>query len=104
MWIRIGTFAVKPGAEARLKSAYNDLALPKVRACAGSLACLLLEPQNAGDAFAVITIWASQADAEAYEASGSAAEVISLVRDCFAGPPTLATYQSDSRAGLAAGI
>jgi heme-degrading monooxygenase HmoA len=100
MWIRMGSFAVKPEAVERLKSTYNGVAVPKVRSCAGNLACLLLEPAVAGEAFSVITIWQTRAAAEAYEASGSAAEVVALVRDCFAGPPTLLSYQSESNAGL----
>jgi heme-degrading monooxygenase HmoA len=100
MWIRMGSFAVKPDAVGRLKSTYNGVAVPKVRACPGNLACLLLEPANAADAFSVITIWETRAAAEAYEASGSAVEVVSLVRDCFAGPPSLASFQCESIAGL----
>jgi heme-degrading monooxygenase HmoA len=100
MWIRMGSFAVKSGEAERLRRTYNEVAVPKVRACAGNLACLLLEPASTGEAFSVITIWETRAAAEAYEASGSAAEVVSLVRDCFAGPPTLTSYRSESRAGL----
>ena len=100
MWIRMGSFAVKPDAVERLKSTYNGIAVPKVRACLGNLACLLLEPAIADEAFNVITIWETRAAAEAYEASGAAAEVVALVRDCFAGPPTLTSYSSTSHAGL----
>jgi heme-degrading monooxygenase HmoA len=96
----MGSFAVKPGEEERLKRTYNGVAVPKVRACSGNRACLLLEPAVAGEAFRVITIWETRAAAEAYEASGSAAEVVALVRDCFAGPPTLSSYSSDSAEGL----
>jgi len=100
MWIRMGTFAVKPAEVERLKRTYNTLAVPKVRACSGNLACLLLEPAVADEAFAVITIWETRAAADAYEASGSAAEVVALVRDCFAGPPTLKSYLCESSDGL----
>ena len=102
MWIRMGSFAVKPAEIERLKQTYNALAVPKVRACAGNLACLLLEPAASGDPFRVITIWQTRAAAEAYEASGSASEIVALVRECFAGPPTLTSYQSDSEGGLPA--
>ncbi|HYQ45843.1 MAG TPA: antibiotic biosynthesis monooxygenase [Polyangiaceae bacterium] len=96
----MGSFAVKPAEVERLKRTYNSLAVPKVRACSGNLACLLLEPAVEGEAFSVITVWETRAAAEAYEASGSAAEVVALVRDCFAGPPTLNSYSSESREGL----
>lgn len=100
MWIRMGTFAVKASQIERLKQTYNGVAVPKVRACPGNLGCLLLEPESAREPFSVLTIWESRAAAEAYEASGSAGEVVALVRDCFAGPPTLTSYSSESSAGL----
>jgi heme-degrading monooxygenase HmoA len=100
MWIRMGSFAVKAAEVERLKQTYNGVAVPKVRSCPGNLACLLLEPANAGEPFSAITIWETRAAAEAYEASGSAGEVVALVRDCFAGPPTLTSYSSQSNAGL----
>ncbi|HWA76672.1 MAG TPA: antibiotic biosynthesis monooxygenase [Polyangiaceae bacterium] len=100
MFIRFGSFAVKPGQAAQLRSKYNDLAVPKVRACAGSLGCLLLEPADESESFGVITIWSTRAAAEAYEASGTAGEVVSLVKEFFAGPPTLRSYESASDAGL----
>ncbi len=58
MWIRMGSFAVKASEVERLKTTYNGVAVPKVRACPGNLACLLLEPAIAGEAFSVITILA----------------------------------------------
>ena len=100
MWVRLGSFSVKPGKEADLKSTYNELAVPKVRACPGNLACLLLEPRAGDEQFLAITIWDQRSAAEAYEASGTAAEVVSLVRAFFAGPPTLRSYESASFGGL----
>lgn len=100
MWVRLGSFSVKPGEVERLKRTYNELGVPRVRAFPGNLACLLLEPAMAEGAFAVITIWETRAAADAYESSGAASEVVALVRDCFAGPPTLLAYQSGSVAGL----
>ena len=100
MWIRVGSFLVKPGEAPRLQATYNELAVPKVRACAGNLACLLLAPVADAEPFMAITIWETRAAADAYESSGSALEVVALVRECFAGPPKLASYQSDSTAGF----
>jgi heme-degrading monooxygenase HmoA len=94
MYFRLGSFAVKPGQAAALRAAYNDEAATKVRACAGNRGCALLEPASEGDPFIVITAWESRAAAEAYEASGSAAEVVALVREFFAGPPKLSSYES----------
>lgn len=96
----MGSFAVKAGESERLKRIYNEVAVPKVRACLGNRGCLLLEPASPDERFCVITIWETRAAAEAYDESGAANEVVALVRDCFAGPPTLTSYSCESSAGL----
>jgi heme-degrading monooxygenase HmoA len=100
MWIRVGSFSVKPGGVDRLKRTYNELAVPKVRACPGNVACLLLVPEVDGDPFMAVTIWETRAAGDSYESGGSALEVVSLVREFFAGPPKLLSYQSDSTSGI----
>lgn len=100
MWVRIGSFLVKPDQVGNLRTTYNEQAVPKVRAYAGNLGCLLLEPTTEGEPFQVMTIWQDRAAAERYESSGAAAEVVGLVRAFFAGPPTLRSYESDSALGL----
>ena len=100
MWVRMGTFRVKPEMVQTLVTAYNERGVPRVRASAGNLGCLLLEPGDGTDEFVVITIWKDRAAADDYESSGEAAEVVALVRHCFAGPPTLRSFASASHAGL----
>lgn len=100
MWVRIGSFLVKPEQAANLRRTYNDQAVPKVRAYPGNLGCLLLEPSVEGDPFLVMTVWQDRAAADSYESSGAATEVVSLVRAFFAGPPTLRSYESASLRGL----
>ena len=102
MWVRVGSFLVKPDQVANLRRTYNEEAVPKVRAYPGNLGCLLLEPTTDGEPFVVITVWDDRAAAETYEASGAAAEVVALVRSFFAGPPTLRSYHSASVSGLSA--
>lgn len=102
MWVRIGSFPVKADQGPQLRQTYNELAVPKVRAFPGNRGCLLLEPTSGDDPFIVMTIWEDRAAAEHYEASGAASEVVSLVRNFFAGPPTLRSYESASTAGLPA--
>jgi heme-degrading monooxygenase HmoA len=99
----MGTFAVKNGQQASLVERYNGVAIPKVRKCAGNVACLLLEPQEPGADFVAVTVWNTRADAEAYDSSGTASEVVALVREFFAGPPTLRNFESNSLAGLPLG-
>jgi len=100
MWVRIGSFLVKPDQVANLRTTYNEQAVPRVRTYPGNLGCLLLEPNVDGEPFLVMTVWQDRAAADSYESSGAAAEVVSLVRPCFAGPPTLRSYESASVLGL----
>jgi heme-degrading monooxygenase HmoA len=102
MWVRMGTFRVKEEMVDTLVKTYNQRAVPKVRSVPGNLGCLLLEPSASDEAFVVMTIWKDKSAADEYESSGEAAEVVALVRDCFAGPPTLRSYASASDAGIAA--
>lgn len=100
MWVRVGSFLVQPGEAASLRAKYNEHAVPKVRAQPGNLACLLLEPSTEAEPFLVMTVWKDRSAAESYEASGAATEVVSLVREFFAGPPTLRSYESSSTLGF----
>lgn len=100
MWVRVGSFLAKPDQVANLRTTYNEQAVPKVRSYAGNIGCLLLEPTTEGEPFLVMTIWQDRAAAERYESSGTAAEIVALVRAYFAGPPTLRSYESGSSLGL----
>jgi heme-degrading monooxygenase HmoA len=100
VWVRIGSFPLNTDQVVNLRATYNQIAVPKVRASPGNLGCLLLEPTAGDETFIVMTIWEDREAAERYESSGAAAEVVSLVRAYFAGPPTLRSYESGSVAGL----
>ncbi len=100
MWVRMGSFSVKADQVANLRDTYNQVAVPRVRSFPGNRGCLLLEPASKDEPFVVLTIWADQAAAELYESSGTAAEIVALVRGFFAGPPALRSYESASTAGL----
>jgi heme-degrading monooxygenase HmoA len=71
---------------------YADCA-PVVRAARGNVDCYVLEPVERDAPVIVCTVWLTEADAAAYEASGSAAEVVGRVRQFFAGPPELRSYR-----------
>jgi|SRR6187551_326252 len=96
MWVRIGTFLVKDGDAEALRATYLAQATPLVRAAPGNRGALLLEPVAPGEPFIVMTLWETRAAGDAYEASGTAAEVVGLVRQYFAGPPSLRSYESSS--------
>jgi heme-degrading monooxygenase HmoA len=92
MFVRLGTFAVKPGELETLRTTYEGACVPVVRAEPGNVDCFLLEPVGGGDVVAC-TMWRTEEDAVRYEASGTAQEVVAKVRQLFAGPPTLAAYR-----------
>jgi heme-degrading monooxygenase HmoA len=94
MFFRLGSFNVKPGQAQSLREVYYEQAASKVRASAGNRGSALLEPLDETEPFVVMTVWESRAHAEAYEASGTAAEVIALVKPFFAGAPKLTAYES----------
>ena len=92
MFVRLGTFAVKAGELETLRATYNQVCAPLVRAAAGNVDCYLLEPVVPGEIIAC-TAWQTEADAVAYETSGTAQEVVAKVKQHFAGPPKLAAYR-----------
>lgn len=97
MFVRVGMFQVVPGSLPELKARYLKDCTPLVRAATGSVACFVAEPVDSTAPIVVCTVWRTEANAVAYEASGTAAEVVGLVREFFAGPPTLSSYRvSDS--------
>jgi heme-degrading monooxygenase HmoA len=93
MFVRVGTFRIKPGTTDALRQRYYGDCAPVVRAAEGSVDCYVLEPVDGEAPVVVCTVWRTEADALAYEASGSAAEVVGRVREFFAGPPELRSYR-----------
>jgi heme-degrading monooxygenase HmoA len=92
MFVRLGAFTAKPGELETLRATYNSMCVPLVRAAEGNLDCFLLEPVAPGEIIAC-TMWRDEAAAARYEASGTAQEVVSKVRQHFAGPPKLSAYR-----------
>ena len=92
MFVRMGSFRVRDGALDELRRIYLGECAAVVRAAPGNLDCCLLESATEAGALAAWTVWQSEADALAYEASGTAQGVVARVRHLFAGPPTLSSY------------
>jgi heme-degrading monooxygenase HmoA len=93
VFVRVGTFRVRPGTVEEFRGEYYSRCVPLVKAAPGNIDCLVLEPVAEQAPLAVCTVWESEADATAYETSGSAAEVVGMVRDFFLGPPELHSYR-----------
>jgi heme-degrading monooxygenase HmoA len=93
MFIRQGSFEVIPGKLDELRQTYNRECAPIVRAARGNLDVYLLEPTEGNGPIVACTIWETEDDAIAYEASGTAKEIVAKVKGFFAGPPTLRSYR-----------
>jgi len=93
-FVRIGQFIALPGTADQLREIYEMQAIPAIRAAAGNVSAALLQQREAPDAFMAITVWSTQDDAEAYDKSGQALEMVNKIRFAFAGPPTLSTYDA----------
>jgi heme-degrading monooxygenase HmoA len=95
MFVRMGSFAVKPGELETLRKTYNESCAPVVRAEEGNVDCFLLEPvdSKAGGNIVACTMWRTEADAVRYESSGKAQDIVAKVRQHFAGAPSLLAYR-----------
>jgi heme-degrading monooxygenase HmoA len=93
MFVRMGTFAVAAGQLDELARVYATTCAPIVRHAEGNLDAYLLEPTVEGEPAIVCTLWRTEADAQRYESSGQAQEIVGMVRKYFAGPPVLRAYR-----------
>ncbi len=93
MFIRLGSFDVVPGKLDELRAIYNRDCVPIVRSAPGNVDAYLLEPVEGVGQIIACTTWATEQAAVAYEASGTAKEVVGKVKRFFAGPPTLRSYR-----------
>jgi heme-degrading monooxygenase HmoA len=92
MFVRQGSFEVLPGKLAALRETYARDCMPLVRAAPGNLDVYLLEPADGQGPLIACTIWQTEEHARAYDASGTAKEVVAKVKGFFAGPPVLRSY------------
>lgn len=92
MIARVTTVHVQPGKTAEVTRIYNESILPAVKAAAGNRGVYLLIDEASGVGMS-ITVWNTQADGEAYDASGAYREQVGKVVPFFSEPPTLATYE-----------
>lgn len=93
MFVRQGSFEVVPGKLDALRETYTRDCIPIVRAAPGNVDVYLLEPADGVGPIVACTVWRSEEDASAYDASGTAKEVVAKVKSFFAGPPTLRSYR-----------
>ncbi len=92
MFVRMGSFRVQPGQLEELRRVYLGECAPLVKREPGNLDCCLLESATDRDAVSAWTVWQSEADAKAYDASGAAQAIVARVKHLFAGPPVLQSF------------
>ena len=93
MFIRIAEVALLPDVAEEARRIYAEQAAPRVTGVAGNAGCYMLEPLDPDGPHLACTVWDSEASARAYETSGAAKEVASLISHAFAAPPRLRSYR-----------
>jgi quinol monooxygenase YgiN len=93
-FVRVGLFKAKEGSADDLCRTYSAQAIPVIRAAQGNVGALLLRPHEAENDFLAITIWSRRQDAERYDQSGQAQQMVNTIRHMFAAPPRLMTYDA----------
>src|ERR1700682_5159520 len=93
-FVRVGQFDALPDTSDALRRVYETEAIPVIRSASGNISALLLQQHQSPQSFLAITIWKTSADAEAYDRSGQALQMVDKIRFAFAGPPTLSTYDA----------
>ena len=91
MHARLTSVAIQPDKIDEASRIYRDSIIPAVQQQKGNKAAYLLVDHATGKGVS-ITLWDSEADAQAYESSGSYREQVGKVAQFFTSPPSLATY------------
>jgi heme-degrading monooxygenase HmoA len=92
MIARITYFGVHSKDAEECKRIYNEEVLPVIRSQKGNMGAWLLEPTNPQDDHISLTEWISQADADAYESSGTYRTLVDKIRNLLINGPILKTY------------
>lgn len=82
---------------------FHDSILPSVSGHKGFLGAYLLTDAEAGDGVS-ITMWDSEADGKAYEASGAYKEQVDKLRALFNSAPTLKSYTVSAHTTVPASV
>jgi quinol monooxygenase YgiN len=91
MFARVTTVDVAPSNVDQASAIYQSSIIPDVSAAQGNLGAYLLVDRATGHTLSV-TLWDSQANALAYEASGGYRAQVAKVAQFFTSAPGMATY------------
>jgi heme-degrading monooxygenase HmoA len=91
MHARVTTVQLRPDTLDASIDLYQQEILPVIKAQPGYQGVYLFTDRASGNGVS-ITLWTSEADAQAYETSGIYRQLVAKLASNFAAPPTLATY------------
>jgi hypothetical protein len=89
---RITTMTIQPNMVSETTRIYNERIMPVLKAAGGNKGVLLVIDQATGKGES-ITLWNTEADGRAYDASGAYREQVAKLTPFFSAPPSLATYE-----------
>jgi heme-degrading monooxygenase HmoA len=91
MHARVTTVQLRPDKVDDSIALYQQEILPVITAQPGYQGVYLFTDRATGNGVS-ITLWNSEAEAQAYETSGTYRQLVAKLAPNFAAPPTLATY------------
>ena len=83
MYIRIVSMKIQDGKLDEFKELYHNKVIPALKSTQGCRHIFLTQSVQEKDEFISVTIWNSKKDADAYEASGKFAELVSKLEETF---------------------
>lgn len=92
MYARVVNVQIQPGKADEAINMYRDSVVPAAKQQKGSKGILLLTDASTGKGIA-ITLWETEADMKAGEASGYYQEQIAKFASVFAAPPVMERYE-----------
>ena len=92
MFARLTFISIRSEKKEELRKIYNQEILPVVKTQRGNVGAWLLEPTNHDDDFISLTEWISEADASAYEASGTYGMLVDKVKGLATQKTVLKNY------------
>jgi heme-degrading monooxygenase HmoA len=93
-FMRIGNFKAQPDKVDELIRIYQNEAIPIIKQAPGNIGAFILQKKDENNIFLACTVWETKEDAEIYDKSGQAIEIINKVKHTFDGPPNLTTYNT----------
>ena len=93
-FMRIGNFKAQPDKMDELLRIYQKEAIPIIKKAPGNVNAFILQKNDEENLFLACTVWETKEDAENYDKSGQALEMVSKIKHTFDGPPNLTTYKT----------